>query len=299
MERAKTLLELVQNSVAAWGKVGGARLAAALAFFTILSLSPTLIIVVGAAGFFVGQESVQTEITSRVEEIVGADAAGIISSMIASNTAGGATVIATLIGIGLLIFGASNLFVQLYETLNIIFQVAPYPDRSGVINFAYKRLIAVVIILVLIVVMIATLVANTLIAAFGEQIAAQLPGGHLLTRLLNAGLVLIVLIVVFATLFRYVPAITARWWDILPGAGVTATLFFIGESLISLYLSRSSLASVYGAAGSVVVLLLWVYYSAQIILIGAVFTRIYAEQFGEGIQAGENAVKRQIQVGEM
>ena len=131
MERAKTLLELVQNSVAAWGKVGGARLAAALAFFTILSLSPTLIIVVGAAGFFVGQESVQTEITSRVEEIVGADAAGIISSMIASNTAGGATVIATLIGIGLLIFGASNLFVQLYETLNIIFQVAPIQIAPG------------------------------------------------------------------------------------------------------------------------------------------------------------------------
>ncbi len=255
----------------------------------MLSLAPTLVLIVAVAGVIVGQQSVRSEIMNQVTLVAGPDAAGMVSDLINNATQLGAGLVATLASTALIIFGASGAFLQLYDSLNAIWELEPYADRSGIVAMLLKRGIAILMVMAIGFALIATLLINTILSAVTTEIELYLPGIQLLTGLINTVVSLAVITGLFALLFKYVPAGRVRWRDILPGAFVTGLLFTIGENLISFYFRRSSIGSVYGAAGSLVILMLWIYYSTQILFFGAELTFVYARRYGQGIHPAANA----------
>lgn len=258
-------------------------LGAALAFYTMISLTPLLLVLVGVAGQVFGAEAARGEIVAQIEGAVGQEAAVLIENALrqAGEEEGGRT--ATLLGVLGLIVGATTVFAQLKMALNAIWGVEP-PRGLGFVgsvkNFLVTRVLVFAVLLGIGFLLLVSLVSSAMISAaaayFNEFL--PLPAGTL--RLLNMGLSLVIITFVFAYLYRAVPDVRIRWNDVWVGAVVTAVLFTVGKELIGLYLGQSSVGSAYGAAGSLVVLLVWLYYSAQIFFLGAVLTRVYALHSG-------------------
>jgi membrane protein len=280
---------LLRDSFQSWMADRAPRLAAALSFYTILSLSPTLVLVVAIAGTIVGRDSVRSEIIGQVTQVAGEEVADVIDSLIDNATQLGAGIVATVASAALIIFGASGAFTQLYDSLNAIWELEPLADRSGIATFLIKRGIAVVMAIVIGFALIGSLAVNTILAAAAEEFGGLVPAAQNFSGLVQFLVALAVATGLVALLFKFVPAGNPRWRDILPGALVTALLYIIGESVISFYLRRSGVGSVYGAAGSVVTLLLWIYYSTQILFFGAELTFVYAQRYGQGIKPAPDA----------
>lgn len=290
MDYLKKAFELIRDTVASFGRDNASMLAAGLAYYTIFAIAPLLVIAVAVAGVVFGEAAVQGEIVLAIEDTVGTQAATIIEDLIRSARESEATIWATALSIGVLFWGASNLFGQMQRALNTIWGIAPAPD-AGVLNVVRKRALAFGMVLLLGLFLLLSLAASTIVAALGDFLAEWLPGIGSLLPTIELFVSFVILIFLFAILFRLLPDVDVAWRDVFLGATVTAVLFIIGRYLISWYLGTRSFSSTYGAAGSLVVLLLFVYYSAQIVLFGAEFTQVYANTFGARLRPAGNAVK--------
>ena len=258
-------------------------LAAALAYYTIFALAPLLVLVISIASLVFSGDQAQQALLEQIRQTVGGDAAGIVQTMISNQGGQSSGIIATIIGFATLAVGATGMFAQLQSALNQIWDVELKPE-TGIVHTLKIRAMALGIVLVIGFLLLVSLVLSSLLSAFGGFLSSTLPGGAVLWQVLNFALSLGVITLLFAMIFKYLPDVKVAWSDVWMGAFVTALLFGVGRFLISFYISSSSTSSTYGAAGSLIVLLLWIYYSAQILLFGAEFTQVYGRRFGSGIE---------------
>lgn len=266
-------------------------LAAALAYYTIFALAPLLIIVISVLGLFFSQGQAQEQLVSQLQSLFGSEVADTIRTMIEARAQEGGNVVATIVGVIILIVGATGAFVQLQSSLNTIWEVEPAPG-GGLWHLVKVRLLSFGMILTLAFLLLVSLVISSTLSALNGALSAALPGADVLWQVLNIVVSLAVITLLFALMFKYLPDARIRWRDVWVGAAFTALLFVVGKFLLGLYLGNSGVASSYGAAGSLVLLLLWVFYSAQIILFGGEFTQVYAKRQGDSIEPAEHAVKQ-------
>ncbi len=251
--------------------------AASLAYYTIFSIAPTLIIAVALAGSIFGAEAARGEIQHQIEGLVGSAGAKVIEDMMASAAKPGAGLLASLLGLVILIFGATGVFAALQTALNHIWGVKP-KQTNGVISFLRTRLLSFGMVLGVGFMLLVSLVVSAGVAALGNWLHSD--DFEVVWQTANFLVSFGVVTVLFAMIYKTLPDINIAWRDVWLGAGVTAVLFNIGKFAIGLYIGKSSIASSYGAAGSFAVLLLWVYYSSMVLFLGAEFTQVYATTFG-------------------
>lgn len=264
--------------------------AAALAFFTVFSIAPILVVVVGLVGLVMGESAVQGELFAQLEATLGPDAAGVVQTAVINSQIDQSGIWPALIGIIATIVGATTVFAQMQQSLNQIWDVAPRPKRNNLWVFIKSRLLSLTIILSIGFIMLVSLllsVALRSIMAFAEG-WLPVPGWAMVGMELVLSLLVITLL--FAAMFKILPDVKLSWKDVLLGAFITAILFTAGRSLISIYLAYTATASAYGAAGSLALLLLWVNYSSMILLFGASFTRAHLEGRGKPIRPKSTAV---------
>lgn len=270
-------------------------MAAALAYYTIFSLPPLLLLIITLAGFFFSPDQVQQTIQEQAGGLIGPEGAQQVQTMVANASdsvqAGG--IFALVLSIGGLLFGATGAFAQLQHTLNRAWEIEPDPEESGIMSFLSKRLLSLGMILVIAFLLLVSLVLSAAISALSGQLTEFLPGGvgEYVLFVVNAGVSLLVITLLFAAIFKVIPDARIAWRDVWAGAFVTALLFVIGQFLIGLYLGQSNPGEAFGAAGSLALILVWVYYSAIILFLGAEFTQVYARRKGSGIEPEEGAVR--------
>lgn len=268
---------ILKETIKEWQKDKAPRLGAALAFYTVLSIGPLLLIVIAIAGLAYGEEAVGGHLVAQIEGLVGYEGARAIQSVIANSSGKEEGITATLIGFATLLFGATGVFLHLQDALNTIWNVKPSP-KSGWKSLVIGRLISFAMVLCIGFLLLVSLVISAGIAAmenfFGAYSADFLP----LVQLVNSAISFGVVTLLFALIYKILPDTEIRWRDVWFGAAVTALLFTIGKYGIGLYLGKSSVGSAYGAAGSLIVVLVWVYYSAQILFFGAELTQVYARR---------------------
>ena len=268
----------------------GLVLAASIAFFTIFSLAPLLLLVVAVAGLAFGQDQTRAEIQAQFEALMGSGSAEFIAGVIsrASKGAGG---VAAVVSIGTLIFGATGVFVQLKAALNTVWGVQIKADkpRTALVRLLWDRVLSFAMMLVVAFLLLASLAISAALAALARWTAALVPGWDVLTFINNGAVSFAVITFLFCAAFKILPDVRIGWRVVWFGGTVTAILFTLGKELIGMYLGRDSIASVYGAAGSMIVVLLWVYYSAIIFLYGAELTLLSAKALGWSFEPTEAA----------
>lgn len=291
MQRISDIVPILRDTFTQWRTDNTTHIAASLAYFTIFSMAPLLLVAIYLVGIIYGQQAVRGEIVGQIRDTVGSDAARVIQDMVANTYKSGSGTIATLIGIGTVLFGATGLFAQLKDALNTIWGVAPDPDR-GVKGAIRDRLLAFTALPMIGLVLLAALVANSALSAVDSTTSGILPGtvSVVFFQVLSLAVTFVMVSAVFAFIYKVLPDVQIAWRDVLVGAGVTGVLFIIGQLAISFYLGRGSATSAYGAAGSLIAVLLWVYYSSHLIIFGAEFTQVYAEHVGASIRPAEHAV---------
>jgi membrane protein len=267
--------KLIQDTVVSWNDHEATTQSAALAFYTIFSLAPLLVVVIAVAGTAFGEEAVRGQILVQFQDWMGRDAAAFVQAILRTAAKPATNRLAGVIGILTLIFGASGVFVQLQQSLNLIWSVAPKPGAAFT-SLLRKRVLSFAMILAVGFLLVVSLILSAALTALGDYLERRflLPVTALHTANVLASFILVMLL--FALIYRLLPDVRLAWRDVFLGAAVTSLLFGAGKTLIGIYLGHSSAASAYGAAGSLVVLTSWVYYSACIFLLGAEFTRAYA-----------------------
>ena len=281
--------KLARTTLKEWSEDKVPRLGASLAYYTVFSIAPMLVIAIAIAGLVFDPAEVQRAVLSQMGGLVGPDGAELIRTMLESAQNLGTGLLAAGLGLVTLVLGALGAFGQLQDALNTIWEVKPRPGR-GLRGILQDRLLSLSMVLVVGFLLLVSLVLSTALSAVGGVVGGLLPESELLLSIINFGLSFVVITVLFALMFKYLPDAKINWRDVWIGAAITALLFTLGKQLIGLYLGNASVTSSYGAAGSLVVLLLWVYYSAQIFLLGAEFTQVYANQYGSRVRPAENAV---------
>lgn len=253
---------------------------AALAFYSLLSLAPLLMIAIAIAALFFGEEAARGELNDQIKDLVGREGAKATEAMLenAKRPGSGGT-LATVIGVGTLLFGASGVFGQLQETLNRIWDV-PTNKSGGIWDMIRSRFLSFAMVLVIGFLLLASLVLSAVIAGAGKYLSDIIPGLEAWLQTANTVASFVIITVLFALIFKVLPDTSIAWRDVWIGALLTSLLFTIGKLLIGLYLGKSGMASAYGTAGSLVVLIVWVYYSAQIMFFGAELAHVYAERHG-------------------
>jgi membrane protein len=251
---------------------------AAVAFYTVTSIAPVLLIVIAIAGLAFGRDAAQNAITEQLSGLMGKQTADVLQTAVASaaNTSSG--VVATIIGIITLIVTASGVFGEMQTALNVIWKAEP--KGTTVSRLIRARAASLGLVAALGFLLMVSLVVSTLLTAFGNYLDSILPFGQIIMTGLNVIVSLALISFLFAAIYKVLPDRNLEWADVIIGAVVTAVLFTVGKSLISWYIGSSAVASSFGAAGALIVLLLWVYYSAQIFLLGAEFTKVYANSHG-------------------
>ncbi len=266
------------------------RLGAALAYYTIFSLAPLLIIVIFVAGLVFGQAAAQEALLGQLRGLLGSQGAEMIQTMIDSTRRPAAGLFATVFGLGTLVLGAIGAFNQLHDALNTIWEVKPKPNQR-LVDKIRSRVLSFSMVLVVGFMLMVSLALSAGLAATGAFVSAQLPFvAQWLLAVLNFAISFAVITLLFGLMFKYMPDAKIAWSDVWIGAAITALLFTLGKSLIGLYLGQSSTGAAYGAAGALVILLIWIYYSAQIFLLGAEFTQVYATRYGQRVMPDKNAV---------
>ncbi len=287
--KAAAIVPLLKETFAEWTEDKVSRLAAALAYFTIFSIAPLLIIAISVAAIFFGEEAARGQIVGQIQGLMGQEGASAIESMIANANQMEGGVISTIIGIVILLFGASGVFGQLQDALNTIWEVAPRPGQ-GVMTFLRSRFLSFGMVLVIAFLLLVSLVISAAIVGVSSYMTEVAPAMGVLWEGINFLVSFGVITLLFALIYRVLPDVRIAWGDVWIGAAVTALLFTIGRTLIGLYLGNAAVGSAYGAAGSLVVLLIWIFYSAQILLFGAEFTQVYARRYGSHIRPASFAV---------
>lgn len=284
----RTLWHLIKEAAADWSHDRAPRLGAALAYYTVFSLVPFLVVVIALIGLVLGQEAAQSAILSHIATLVGDQSAAAIKDMIQRADQPSTGLVATGLAVVTLLFGASGVFGQLQDALNTVWGVEPKEGR-GVWGFIKDRFLSFVAVLGTGFLLLVSLILSSALAAFGKWFSGLLPLPEALLHLFNFVLSFVVVTGLFALIFKVLPDAKVAWRDVWVGALLTAALFTIGKYALGLYLGKSNVASAYGAAGSLVLILLWVYYSAQILLYGAEFTQVYANRLGERIVPAPDA----------
>lgn len=280
MKALRTFGRLLRETVAEWIEDKAPRLGAALAYYTVFSLAPLLIVAIVVAGAVFGQTNAQERIVAQLAGLVGMEGAIAINRLIESaKLPANAGLAATVIGVATLVIGALGAFAQLQDAFDTIWEVTPRPGRRGALRLVQTRLTAFALVLVVAFLLLVSLVINAVLAAAGGYLTARWPDYDLLVTAINLGLPLVVSLILFAVMFKVLPDVHLRWRDVLPGAALTAVLFVLGKFAIGFYLGQGRFSTAYGAAGSVLILLVWIYYSAQILFFGAEFTQVYVRNF--------------------
>lgn len=287
--RIKTIISLLRETFTEWNEDKASRLAAALAYYTVFSLAPMLIIAIAIAGAVFGEEAARGEIVTQIQGLVGRDGAKFIETAIEGASKPKAGTIASLISIAVLLFGASGLFAQLQDSLNTIWEVQPKPGR-GVIGILRDRFLSFTMVLGVGFLLLVSLVLSAGLSGLVNFLGSLLPGIGALLQIANFVLSFAVTTLLFGLIYKVLPDVKIAWSDVWSGAIVTSLLFSIGRFALGLYLGNSSFGSTYGAAGSVVIILVWVYYAAQILFFGAEFTQVYARRYGSRIVPTKNAI---------
>lgn len=285
----KNLRYLLAQTFKEWQEDKASRLAAALAYYTIFSLPPLLILSLAIAGRFFDRQAAQEQLLNQATGLVGEPGAEAITQILENASDPTLSSLAALISIIFLLFGASGVFTQLQDAMNTVWEVQTRPDR-GILGVIKDRFFSFTMVLVIGFLLMVSLILSTVLTAVGDLVAGLAPEAVILAQIINFVVTLTGIIILFALIYKVVPDVEIQWRDVWLGAAVTAVLFNIGKWAIGFYLAQSAPASAYGAAGSLIVLLLWVYYSAQILFLGAEFTQVYANRFGSRIQASENAI---------
>ena len=274
----KKYLPLFKDTFREFGEDKAPRLGAALAYYTIFSIGPLLLIAVAMAGIFFGQEAAQGKISAELGKVFGSQMAESLEQMVKAAATPKSGTIATIVGVITLMIGASGLFAQLKDALNTIWNVEP-KKAGGIMGMIKDRFLSMAMVLGIGFLLLITLVLDTAINAMGGMVA-QYVGGEAVAHILQLALSFVVAVVMFAAIFRVLPDLRIAWKDVWLGAVITAILFVLGKWGLGVYLGKAAPGSAYGAAGSLVILLIWVYWSAQILFLGAEFTQVYARTYG-------------------
>ena len=277
---ARELFDLCKQAFLSWKNDYAPSMGAALAYYTVFSVAPLLLIVISVAGLVFGQEAARGEIFAQLSGMMGAQGALAVQGMLEAVNKPTEGVIATVIGIGLLVVGATTVFGELQDSMDRIWRAPTRIQSSGVMSLVKVRLLSFSMIMGIGFLLMVSLVASAALAALGKWWSPLFGGWATLAQVVNFAFSFAMVTVAFAMIYKLLPRVRVQWRDVWVGAAVTALLFTVGKHLIGLYIGKSSVASGYGAAGSLVVVLVWVYYSAQIFLLGAEFTWVYARTYG-------------------
>jgi len=277
---------LLKITVTDWLDDKAPKLAAALALYTMLSIGPLMVIVLKIVGMVYGDEAAAGKVAGVLSAFAPPQAAEFAQEAAAKAGQPGEGILATIIAVCILFFTATGVFSELQDSLNTIWEVKPKPNQ-GVWNFVRTRLLSFGMVLGIAFLFMVSTIGTTVLTTLGNTLAG---GNNVVAMVMGTLLSMVVMTGLFALIFRVLPDVEIEWRDVLIGAALTAVLFEIGELGLSWYFSRGSTTSVYGAAGSLAVLLLYIYYSAQILFFGAEFTQAYARRHGSGIKPSANAV---------
>lgn len=283
------LWHILRQSFQEWRNDKASRLAAALSYYTAVAIAPLLVLLVTGVGLIYGTDSAQIQLVSQLRGIVGPQGAEVAQAVIESADRPNLAGIAGILSLLTLIWGASNVFVQLQDSLNTIWGVEPKPREQGWQNMLRERFLSFSMILVIGFLLLVSLILSAVLSALGGYFNNILPGMEWVWQLVNFVISFGVTILLFAAIYKVLPDADFAWRDTWMGATATALLFTVGKWLLGLYLGNQSTASAYGAAGSLVILLIWIYYSAQIFFFGAEFTQVYARSMGEGVAPNEKS----------
>lgn len=278
-EKLRSLWGLLKQALLKWDQDNVSWLAAALSYYTIFSLTPLVILVIAIAGFIFGEQAIQGEIERQMAQLIGVRAAGVVQDIIESASQRSSGITATFIGAVVLFFGASNVFYQLQGALNTIWRVS-HAEQSWLKTQIKQRLTSLAMIFCLGFLLLLSLIFDALLAGFHDLFIKVLPG-VLYVTILQIGNHLFSFVMswlLFGIIFKTIPQTNIRWRDVWGGAFLSAVLFTLGKFLLGLYISRSFIISAFGAAGSVVVIMFWFYYSSQILFLGAEFAHVYARK---------------------
>jgi len=285
----KQTWRLLKATFKEWSEDKSSRLAAALAYYTVFSLAPLLMIVIIVISFIFGDES-KSVVIDQFQSLVGQEGAKTIQTAIENtNKSQGGGTIASVFSILALIFGASGVFTQLQGALNTVWEVEAKPGK-GIWGFLRQRFLSFGMILGICFILMVSLVVSAGLAGFSAYLNRLVPGLGPIGQILNLAISFGVITLLFAMIYRYLPDVKITWKDVWIGSVITALLFVIGKFALGVYIGNGSVGSTYGAAGSIIVLLVWIYYSAQILFFGAEFTQVYAKKYGSRIVADKHAV---------
>lgn len=284
----KIIARLLRTTYAKWTADHAQSLGAALAYYTVFSLAPLLLIVIAIAGMVVGQETAQGQIIWQIQGLVGEDSAKAIQHMVEEARKPAAGLIATGVALVMLLLGATGVFAQLQDALNTIWRVEEKP-WGGIWKTLKDRFISLLAVLGTGFLLLISLVISAALSAAGTALERFLPVPESLLQIINFLVSFVVITFLFAMIYKLLPDITIQWDDVWIGAIITSLLFTFGKFLIGLYLGKSDVGIAYGAAGSLVVILIWVYYASQIFLFGAEFTAVYAESHGSRLAPASTA----------
>jgi len=281
--------QILKETGKAWDEDNVTRLAASLAYYTLLSIAPLIILAVAVTGLAFGEAAARQHIAGELAGVVGRGGAEAIESIAKNAHTPGTGVFSVAVGVVVLLFGASGVFGELQAALNTVWDVAPKPGRGiwGVVKdrfFSFTLVVGVAFLLLV------SLVVSAALTWIGQVFEHSLPGGAVVWQVLNFCISFAVVTGLFALIFKTLPDVRIQWRDVWIGSAVTAALFTLGKFALGIYLGSAGVASAYGAAGSIVALVIWVYYSAQVLLIGAEFTEVYASRFGSRITPDDKAV---------
>jgi membrane protein len=270
---------LFRTALGGWWNDRAMSLGAAIAFFTVFSLAPMLLVAIGVAGLVFGQQAAQGAIVQELGGLIGGEASAALEAMIASAGRFGSDVLSITIGVATFLFVATGAIIELQDDLNIIWKVKP-PERYGVSEFVHTRLLSMTLIVGFGFLLMVSLILDAGLTRLGAYVEASFSGASVILRILNSLIAFAIAAQLFAMIFKILPSVELSWRDVWMGAVVTAVLFTAGKFAIGYYIGKSGVASAYGAAGSIVTILLWIYYSSLILLFGAEFTKAYAESRG-------------------
>ena len=290
---AKTF-RLLKETGAKWVEDKCPTLGAALAYYTVFSLAPLMLVLLAVFGFlYGGSAAAQEKITRQLGYFVDGSSVEVIKGIAANAAKPSKGIAATVVGIVIALFGASGVFGQLQDALNTIWGVKPKPGQ-GVWGFIRARFLSFGMVGGVCFLLLVSLAFSSVVHLLSDPLKKVLPGGDAIPLILNVILDLVVITLLFALIFKYLPDAKIAWADVWVGAGLTTLLFLIGKWALSLYLGSGSAGSAYGAASALITTLLWVYYSAQILLFGAEFTQVYANEFGSRVEPKEHAVRVEV-----
>jgi membrane protein len=300
MPPIRDLWPLLKKSIQAWNDDYAPSMGAALAYYTTFSLAPVLIIAIAIAGLVFGKEAARGEIVGQIGGLIGEQGAEAVEGLLTSTSGSTrSSVFATVVGLVTLVVGATSVFAELQSALDRIWRAPALQQSSGIVALVRARLLSFGMVIAMGFLLLVSLVIGAALSALGAWGGELVPGSAILLQALNLGLSFGVTTLLFAMSYRILPRVHIAWSDVWIGAVATAALFTLGKYLIGLYLARAAVSSGFGAAGSLVLILVWVYYSAQIFLVGAEFTWVFAHSHGSragtqtdqpqraGVQAGQ------------